>query len=171
MITWITSQFGWVLGIALALALAFAGMQTVRLAGAKTEFAQYRTEVAENNTRAALQRAESERKHRATENNLNAAADKIRKERHEAVQTLNSRVTSLLGQLRNRPNRPSPASNPGAATPSPGPSGTGASLHREDAEFLVGEAAAAVKLGVERDSCIATYNTARDELAKIGGAK
>jgi hypothetical protein len=75
---------------------------------------------------------------------VEAERAKSRKDKDEALKKLDLRVGDLMRQLRNRPPRPTePAS---AASQSSGAGSTGAGLHREDAEFLAGEAAAATRL-------------------------
>lgn len=67
--------------------------------------------------------------------------------------------------LRNRPYRPAPGV-PGtpAASGSGSAGATGAGLYREDGEFLAGEAAAAKRIAIERDSCLAQYHNAERQL-------
>lgn len=62
-----------------------------------------------------------------------------------------------LRKLRDRPARP--ANLPGGAGSGTGNSCTGRELYREDAEFLVREAAAADVLRAERDTCRARFES------------
>lgn len=72
---------------------------------------------------------------RAKEQALQAGADQIKRKSDAKITTLNRRVNSLLGELRNRPERPASGvpENPGSELAGC----TGAQLYRPDSEFLV----------------------------------
>lgn len=147
-------------------ALALAGVQTVRLARSETAFANHRASVAAIRATMEEQHAIDMEAARTVETRLAAEADTTRKEKYEAVTTLDRRVAALLERLRlERTPRPAAPEGAGLTVASTGPSGTGAGLHIEDGEFLVGEAAAAARIGFERDACIRLYNAARDAAA------
>jgi hypothetical protein len=151
--------------VMVGLLLAALGVQTVRLASAKTDFAQLETSIAQERQANADQRAKDERTARATEQQLADAAATERKAAHEKERVLASRVADLRDQLRNRPERPSAGSPvaPAASTPA---GNTGAGLYREDGEFLTGEAATAAQVAIERDACYVDYNAAREALKR-----
>jgi hypothetical protein len=151
--------------VVIALLLAGFGLQTVRLSAAKTEFAQLETSIARERQAGAEQRERDERDARTTEQGLFQAASDNRKEANEKQRALAARVADLRSQLRNRPERPAPGSEVAPAA-CPGSCGTGAGLYREDSTFLVGEAASAAQVGVERDQCRSQYSAAREALSK-----
>ena len=71
---------------------------------------------------------------------------KAQKEKENAIKTLNKRHAAIVSGLQQRPSRPPEPPSPSQASPSPVCTGTGSTgdrLYREDAEFLIGEAAKA----------------------------
>lgn len=72
---------------------------------------------------------------RAKEQGLQAQADQIKRNSDEKIALLNRRVSGLVSELRNRPERPasgvpeSPGAEPARCT--------GAGLYRDDSEFLI----------------------------------
>ncbi len=92
-----------------------------------------------------------------------ASADKIRKEKDAQIASLNSRLGAALDGLRQRPQRsPSTPQSPPAACSCAGT--TGAELSREDAEFLVREAARADSLRTALEQCYRQYDEVRKGL-------
>jgi hypothetical protein len=89
-------------------------------------------------------------------NEIEAAKEAARKEKHEALKKLSARNDALLRQLRDRPIRP-PEPIEGSASEPRGAGGTGAGLYREDGEFLAGEATAAVRLQEALKECRKGY--------------
>ena len=79
-----------------------------------------------------------------------AAADQIRKEKDAQIASINTSLANALSQLRSRPSRAQGASN--------GQGGTGATLSAEDAEFLVREAARADIIRTGLDACYKQYD-------------
>ena len=102
-------------------------------------------------------KAEQEAKAHAMEQKLNYDAWNIRATKDAKITELNTKLSSALSLLRNRPQR----DNPAAA----GEACTGTKLFREDAEFLTREAARADQLIIERDYYYERYEAARRELA------
>lgn len=92
-----------------------------------------------------------------------SSADKIRKEKDAQIASLNTRLGTALSSLSERPQRPSSASQ-GAPASCIGAGATGAQLSREDAEFLVREAARADKLMTALDQCYRQYDSVRQSL-------
>jgi len=109
---------------------------------------------------------------RINERALQDAADQEKKENANKIENLRSRLTASLDELRKRPARPSGANDvPSAAPVGPIASGTGAGLYGEDARFLIGEAARATTILLQRDSCYRLYEAARSSLIKLGSSK
>jgi len=79
-----------------------------------------------------------------------AAADQIRKEKDAQIASINNSLADALVQLRSRPSRAQGAAN--------GQSGTGLSLSAEDAAFLEREAARADVLRSALDACYKQYD-------------
>jgi len=96
------------------------------------------------------QQASQEKVIREKEHQYQADADKIRKEKDEQINAINSQLVDAISQLRSRPSR-SEASN--------GQSCNGASLYAEDAEFLIREAARADQIRVALQSCYQQYES------------
>ena len=79
-----------------------------------------------------------------------AAADQIRKQKDAQIASINSQLADAISQLRNRPSRAQSAAN--------GQGGTGASLFAEDAEFLIREATRADQIRIALDACYQQYD-------------
>jgi len=79
-----------------------------------------------------------------------AAADAIRKEKDAQIASINNSLADALMQLRSRPNRAQASSN--------GQGGTGLSLSAEDATFLDREAARADILRTALSACYQQYD-------------
>lgn len=79
-----------------------------------------------------------------------AAADQIRKEKDAQIASINNSLADALVQLRSRPSR--------AQTSSNGQGGTGLSLSAEDATFLEREAARADILRSALNACYKQYD-------------
>lgn len=93
---------------------------------------------------------------------LVAQAEQIRKKKDAEITAINNRLNSALVELRQRPARNTASANPPSC-----PAGTGATLFREDAEFLIGEAARADKLRQALIECYNRYEALRKELNKV----
>jgi len=100
---------------------------------------------------------------RKAEQQLQQAADQHQKEKRHALDRLTRQHRAVLDSLRDRPQRPAAAGavSGGAGSPKGQPGCTGAELHREDAEFLVGEAARADTLRAELEACYAGYDAVK----------
>jgi Sec-independent protein translocase protein TatA len=92
-----------------------------------------------------------------------SSADKIRKEKDAKIASLNTRLGTALSSLSERPQRP-PSSSQGAPASCIGAGATGAQLSREDAEFLVREAARADSLRLALGQCYKQYDAIRKSL-------
>lgn len=99
---------------------------------------------------------------RERERTMVESADKLRKDKDAQIANLNGRLSAALDGLRQRPQRPSPGQSPAPSCDCSG--ATGSSLSREDAEFLVREAARADKLRSALDQCYKQYDSVRQSL-------
>ena len=93
---------------------------------------------------------------------LVAQAEQIRKNKDAEINAINNRLNSTLVELRKRPVRIASSAGSPSCT-----AGTGASLFREDGEFLIGEAARADKLRQALIECYNRYDALRNELNKL----
>lgn len=100
---------------------------------------------------------------RRKEQEMQAAADQLRKDKDAEIRNINARATALANSLRNRPERPAQTSGvPDTARTCTGASG--AELARGDGEFLSGYSADAARLDKALDYCIAQYEAVRKKL-------
>jgi len=103
---------------------------------------------------------------RAREQALQFAADKIRQEKTREIRHLSAARDAALRELRNRDERPAVGSDAAAAADpagaGPAASCTGAQLFRQDAAFLVWEAARADEVRAHLSECRAAYKSARE---------
>jgi len=101
---------------------------------------------------------------REKEQELQASADLLRKDKDREIRDLNARTAALTNSLRDRPSRPTTETSTVPSTASAGcapASCTGAGLSREDAQFLAGEAARADELRASLKQCHAQYQAIR----------
>ena len=101
---------------------------------------------------------------REKEQELQASADLLRKDKDREIRDLNARTAALTNSLRDRPSRPTTETSALPSTASAGcapTSCTGAGLSREDAQFLAGEAARADELRASLKQCHAQYQAIR----------
>ena len=96
---------------------------------------------------------------------LQQSFDNIQKDKDAKIKNLNARVASLTRSLQERPSRPdsSGISNDSRVEESK-PGSTGVGLYREDALFLVREAARADEIRIELQTCYKSYDTAKEVL-------
>ena len=83
--------------------------------------------------------------------------------------TIGVQYSALIDSVRKRPSREEAYSTPDSASACPPPTITGQGLSREDAEFLAGEAAAAMTMQTERNMYFRSYNNLKNELEKLNG--
>ena len=88
---------------------------------------------------------------REAEENHQALADQIRKEKDAQIASINNSLADALIKLRERPNRAQAATN--------GQGGTGLSLSAEDSVFLEREAARADILRSSLSACYQQYDS------------
>ena len=144
-LTWVLAN--WKLAV-MAVLLALLGLQTVRVAGLKQDAADQRATAAE------VARI-AERANRTKEQSWQDAANQSAKAKDEALLNIHARLDDALGELRNRPQRPTGAM---PAASGDGKAGTGAGIYAEDAGFLVREAARADELRAALGACYSQYD-------------
>lgn len=104
--------------------------------------------------------AKGQEEARKKEQELQAAADKLRKEKDAEIRDINARATALSNSLRDRQTRPTEASAVSGATGNR-PACSGRELYKEDGEFLVRIATEADELRAALKQCYAQYNAAK----------
>lgn len=109
----------------------------------------------------AIRVAKAEEEARQTERNMQAAADEFERQKREEIERLTDRHRALVDSLRKRAARPASYVPSVAGDAQSAAVCTGAELHREDAEFLVGEAARADQLRAELEACYQQYDKVR----------
>jgi alkanesulfonate monooxygenase SsuD/methylene tetrahydromethanopterin reductase-like flavin-dependent oxidoreductase (luciferase family) len=106
--------------------------------------------------------AKGQEEARQREQEMQQAADKLRREKDAQIRDINARATALTNSLRDRQERPSKdGSVSGAARSCAGASG--AELAKGDGEFLAGYSADAARLQAALDQCVKQYNAARQK--------
>lgn len=98
---------------------------------------------------------------RQKEQQLQADADRLRRDKDAQIRNINARAAALANSLRDRDSRAT-ATDSTAGHTSAGQTGsrcTGSELSREDAEFLAGEAARADQLRAALRQCVAQYES------------
>jgi Protein of unknown function (DUF2514) len=104
--------------------------------------------------------AKAQEEARAREQEMQAAADKLRREKDAQIKDINARATALTNSLRNRQERPAQDGAVSSAARSCG-GASGAELAKGDGEFLAGYAADAARLQAALDQCVKQYNAVR----------
>ena len=104
--------------------------------------------------------AKGQEEARQREQEMQQAADKLRREKDAQIRDINARATALTNSLRDRQERPSKdGSMSGAARSCAGASG--AELAKGDGEFLAGYSADAASLKAALDQCVKQYESLR----------
>jgi hypothetical protein len=105
-------------------------------------------------------RIEWERKVRKTEKELQAKLDTVVKEKQHELQILKRNHADIVASLRNRNSRPADFKLPSTSRNAESSGNcSGAELFREDAEFLIGEAARADEIRTELEACYVMYDS------------
>ena len=99
---------------------------------------------------------------RAREQEMQAAADKLRREKDAQIKDINARATALANSLRDRPERPSQNGAVSDTTRSCA-GASGAELAKGDGEFLARYSADAARLQAALDQCVKQYNAVRQK--------
>jgi hypothetical protein len=94
------------------------------------------------------------------ERELQTKADKIQREKHNAVKAADSKYAALIDSLRHRAETRSDDPMPDSTGDATGC--TGAGLARPDAEFLAGFAADAARLQASYNACKAGYESVKN---------
>jgi hypothetical protein len=106
--------------------------------------------------------AKGQEEARQREQEMQQAADKLRREKDAQIKDINARATALSNSLRDRQERPSKdGAMSGAARSCAGASG--AELAKGDGEFLAGYSADAARLQAALDQCVKQYNAVRQK--------
>jgi hypothetical protein len=128
-----------------------AGQAEVRQAWDKEKAEQY----------AAYAKGQEEARQREQE--MQQAADRLRREKDRETRELTARNTALVNSLRDRNERPTQGDSVSSA-PGVGSGGcTGKELYRPDSEFLVRLAGEADELRFALKQCYAQYNAIRQK--------
>ena len=98
---------------------------------------------------------------RAREQEMQAAADKLRREKDAQIRDINARATALANSLRDRPERPAEGSALSGSSGAGSRGCTGKELYREDGEFLVRLAREADELRSALKQCYRQYEAVR----------
>jgi glutamate-1-semialdehyde aminotransferase len=109
----------------------------------------------------AEQYAKGQEAARAREQEMQAAADKLRREKDAEIKNINARATALSNSLRDRQERPAKDGSVSGASSTRPAACSGKELYREDGEFLVRIAREADELRAALDQCVKQYNAAR----------
>lgn len=165
---------GWVWALICAGLMAMNGVQTIRVSVANSSLHKVQTQLAEERAgfeklkaEASEQRAKDQETARKREQQLQAAADKLRSQKDAEIKTLRADVQSLRGRLRDLPERPNTSSAAGGSTtPAAGdreasPGYVGQVLYRDTGEHLVSEAERADTIRLELIRCYGLWDQAR----------
>ena len=107
--------------------------------------------------------AKGQEEARQREQEMQQAADKLRRDKDAQIREINARATALTNSLRDRQTRPTEASTVSGATSTRPTACSGKELYREDGEFLVRIAREADELRAALKQCYAQYNAARQK--------
>jgi len=128
-----------------------AGQAEVRQAWDKEKAEQY----------AAYAKGQEEARQREQE--MQQAADKLRREKDAEIRNINARATALTNSLRDRQTRPTEASAVSSTTGARPAACSGRELFKEDGEFLTRIAAEADELRAALKQCYNQYNAVRQK--------
>ena len=142
---------GWLYAAVIAALMATNCATLAQRDSARVDLSTLKTEHAE-----AARAAEASA--RAKEQEAAATLAKTEKEARDAQKRLSADLAAALRELRDRPKRPASGDVPKSGGDPVGCTGTG--LHREDAEFLVGESARADQLRIALARCQAAFDSA-----------
>jgi hypothetical protein len=98
---------------------------------------------------------------RAREQEMQQAADKLRREKDAQIRDINARATALSNSLRDRQERPAEGSALSGSSGAGSRGCTGKELYREDGEFLVRLAREADELRSALKQCYRQYEAVR----------
>jgi hypothetical protein len=107
------------------------------------------------------QYAKAQEEARAKEQELQANADQLRKEKDAEIRNINARANALSNSLQQRQTRPSETSSLPSSSSARPTSCSGKELYREDGEFLVRVAREADELRSALKQCYTQYEALR----------
>jgi site-specific recombinase len=148
-----------ILGFVLAIGVAAGGGYYKGNSAGKAEV---RAEWAQEKAEQYAEYAKGQEAARQKEQEMQAAADKLRREKDAQIKDINARATALSNSLRDRKERPAESSTVSGATRSCS-GASGAELARRDGEFLAGYSADAARLQAALDQCVKQYNAVRQK--------
>jgi hypothetical protein len=105
--------------------------------------------------------AKGQEEARKREQEMQQAADKLRREKDAEIRDINARTIALSNSLRDRQERPASNNSMSGASSTRPTACSGKELYREDGEFLVRVAREADELRAALDQCVKQYNAAR----------
>ena len=105
--------------------------------------------------------AKGQEEARKREQEMQQAADRLRREKDAEIRDINARATALSNSLRDRQERPASNNSVSGAASTRPTACSGKELYREDGEFLVRVAREADELRAALDQCVKQYNAAR----------
>ena len=144
------------IGIVIASVAGIGGYSKGYLSGKATVQQQWDKEKAEQY--AAYAKGQEEARQREQE--MQAAADKLRRDKDAEIRNINARSIGLIASLRDRPDRATEnGAMPDTARSCSG--STGAELAKRDAEFLAGYSTDAARIDAALEQCIKQYNQVR----------
>lgn len=109
--------------------------------------------------------AKGQEEARKREQEMQQAADRLRREKDAEIRDINARTIALSNSLRDRQERPA-SNNSVSGAPRSCAGASGAELAKGDGEFLAGYSADAAKLAKALELCTAQYEAVRAELLK-----
>ena len=105
--------------------------------------------------------AKGQEEARKKEQELQANADKLRREKDAEIRNINARATALANSLQQRSTRPAETSSMPSSTGSSPAACTGKELYREDGAVLIGIAREADELRVALQQCYKQYESVK----------
>ena len=106
--------------------------------------------------------AKGQEEARKREQEMQQAADKLRREKDAEIRDINARTIALSNSLRDRAERPAQNGSV-SGTPRSCSGASGAELAKGDGEFLAGYSADAARLQAALDQCVKQYNAVRQK--------
>jgi alkanesulfonate monooxygenase SsuD/methylene tetrahydromethanopterin reductase-like flavin-dependent oxidoreductase (luciferase family) len=106
--------------------------------------------------------AKGQEEARQREQEMQQAADRLRREKDAEIRDINARTIALSNSLRDRAERPA-QNDSVSGTPRSCAGASGAELAKGDGEFLAGYSADAARLQAALDQCVKQYNAVRQK--------
>jgi hypothetical protein len=147
-----------ILGVVLAVGVAGAGGL---YQGHKLGKAQVQQEWDKEKAAQYAEYAKGQEEARRKEQELQANADQLRREKDEEIRSIAAKSAALASQLRDRKERPTKVDTVSSTTSSGSGGCTGKELYRSDSEFLIGIAREADELRTALKQCYTQYEALR----------